>query len=301
MVSSSQTLKISVCLQALVLAPKALASSCDNPLFDTVNATASVSVAGFVYNETDPSPQNNTLHISTAITEQSIPSANETQVLQTFWLDSDPVIETNLTDLPYWGCMISLEGFEDQSTTTNASDLYGCGNILSSDCVRLIKYWAQEAIVLKSRYITDVNDACSAIIDTISNPFPSQCKKSERWTANHSVPIFGNLNNVDAGCQTSAFNASASQGPALTIESGFSKTGNFTDYDNFVSRTTPVILTAFSKDISKGYWVDTRLVCLQANTTVEAGSRVPTSGASRLTWSPAVLMSVIGLVTLLGI
>src|SRR2546421_7838161 len=74
--------------------------SCDNPQFDTANATGSVRFAGF------PPPstiENNTWTLSTAVKEvQDIP-ANLSYIEQTFWLNTDPIIDTNLTDLPYWG------------------------------------------------------------------------------------------------------------------------------------------------------------------------------------------------------
>src|SRR6266536_5973352 len=86
---------------------RAATSSCETPDFNTVNATGSVGFEGF------PSPdsyKNHTWTISTAITQTQDFAANTSITEQTYWLKTDPVIETNLTDLPYWGCLILLEG-----------------------------------------------------------------------------------------------------------------------------------------------------------------------------------------------
>ena len=283
-----------ICLVAL-----ALASSCNNPSFDTFNATASVDVPGFIYGNFNASSENNTMTISTAITEQYIPAVNQSSVLQTFWLDSQPEIDTNLTELPYWGCIITLKGFQETSQSARSSILNGCDGVFSNDCFRMIKYYANEAISLKARNPGDIGEACTILADYISNPFPAVCKKSEQWTTSSATPAFGNLDGPGNTCSGSVFNGSAIHGSILTINSDFSKPNNFTNYDQWVRRTTPVIVTAFSKDISQGLWVDTRLVCLKTDT-IEQGSRVPTSDASRgqrpfipLSWILGVTLSLL--------
>lgn len=61
--------------------------------------------------------------------------------------------------------------------------------------------------------------------------------------------------------------------------SNSSELDGLTNHDDWMSRSTPILLTACSKNFSVNSRVDSRLVCLTANM-IEEESRVPYGAAS---------------------
>lgn len=158
----------------------ASSSTCDNDVFDSVNATGSMQ-----FNDL-PSPdnQNHTWTISTAITEltygpDAYPS-NSTQLYQTWWLNTEPVIETNVTDLPYWGCFIVLDGFKETLVSDPPGGSDTCTGVLSDPCYSdLLDDIAWRAAV-EAANNENTQDICQLITKV---PFTNSCKKS-RWASN---------------------------------------------------------------------------------------------------------------------
>jgi hypothetical protein len=109
--------------------------SCDNPQFDTANATGSIRFAGF------PPPntiENNTCTLSTAVKEFRTFLPTLSHVEQTFRLNTDPMTDTNLTGLSYWGCMILLEGFDQPPISSMTNGTNTCDGVFSNDCYNAI-------------------------------------------------------------------------------------------------------------------------------------------------------------------
>jgi hypothetical protein len=143
--------------------------SCESSSFTNVNATGSVTFGGFPASN---SSNINTWTISTAITQTRDFAANTSSTDQTFWLNTSPVIETKLNDLPYWGCLILLEGFQKPLVSTRTNYSTTCDGIFSTDC-----YSATVDLVSLAAFQQDYNQsiagACQAIAST--SP-PRQCK-----------------------------------------------------------------------------------------------------------------------------
>jgi hypothetical protein len=76
-------------------------------------------------------------------------------------------------------------------------------------------------------------------------------------------------------------NGSATHNTILTQTSSASAIDNFTNYDTWVKRATPFLLTAFNKKVTQESprWAETRLLCLTASNITE-GSRAPASDAA---------------------
>ena len=114
---------------------------------------------------------------------------------------------------------------------------------------------------------------------------------------------FGNPSypeNWNVSCGANIFNGTLSIQSQSSVYT--SPVSNFTTYDTFVKQATPLVLLAFTKNITDQTprWGTSSLVCLTANH-VASGSRIPaSSGASQSisVWSNyAVLLSaVLGLV-----
>lgn len=284
-------------------------SSCVDTDFDTVNATGSVQVAGFQPFISRPPVQNSTWTISTAIKEVQSFDANSSVIEQTFWLDTDPLGTTSATDLPYSGCAILLTGFSSPRTSTGTNDSNTCDGVFDTACYNAILIAV--SIFELENSVSSIANVCQTILATP----PSQCN-GYAWsgvfstrkvfpapvqtlsfhsltpTAIHAnVPLpppepFGNpdfFDNGNTSCSPSIFNGSATHGAIVGQESSLSSPlTNYTTYDAWVRRATPLILTAFTKNITKQTprWADTRLVCLTAKD-VTSGSRVPVSNGGR--------------------
>ena len=109
-----------------------------NTAFDTVNATGSVRLPGFEFRQPDPTIENNTWTISTALTESTLTATNTTEIQQDFWLNTNPVVTSNLTDLPYLGCTFLLQGFEHEPISTGTNDSTSCNGVIDDECYNAI-------------------------------------------------------------------------------------------------------------------------------------------------------------------
>jgi hypothetical protein len=113
-----------------------------------------------------------------------------------------------------------------------------------------------------------------------------------------TVP-FGDVNSsgdASSNCSANIFDGSVSQGALLTLQSSSSAPGNFTTYDAWSKQATPVILTAFNKNVTtkSPTWADTKLLCLTASN-VTAGSRILTSGATNWLVNAQTTLLIVGL------
>ena len=258
----------------------ASAEPCADPIFDIFNATTSMDVPAFEYGKSNVSAENNALVISTAVKKADIPALGTSSVLQTFWLDTQPEVLTNITDLPYQGCILTLEGVETSSKQSAFDgNLKGCDGTFDSDCFRMLQYYANEATAFGARPPNTFDNACHNIANNLADKFSEACKNTKSWSIKASTPIFG----TPSSCGDNFFDASANRSSLVTIESDVSKPDNFTNYDLWVGRTTPVFLTVFGKAFDSSqpqdWWWDSRLVCLKTDQ-IEQGSRsVESNGA----------------------
>ena len=113
-----------------------------------------------------------------------------------------------------------------------------------------------------------------------------------------AVP-FGDVStsgDASSNCNSNVFDGSASQGALLTIQSSPLALSNFTTYDTWAKQATPVILTAFNKNVTteSPRWADTKLLCLTASN-VTTGSRIPTSDATSRPVNAQTALLIVGL------
>lgn len=148
------------------------AVSCESSAFTNVNATGSVTFGGF------PAPNSSNINdwtISTAITQTLHFAANTSSTEQTYWVNTNPVIETKLNDLPYWGCLILLEEFQKPLVSTGTNYSTTCDGIFSTDCYSAIADLVNWA-AFRQDYDQPIAGACQAIAST---PPPRQCEGME--------------------------------------------------------------------------------------------------------------------------
>ena len=109
---------------------------------------------------------------------------------------------------------------------------------------------------------------------------------------------FGDVGSPSGACNNKVFNGSATQAPILSLDSDMSMPGNFTNYDTWVRRASPILMTVFKKmsiEDQSPRWADSRLVCLTAKS-ITAGSRVPTSGSAPWHGGPTILSILMAVV-----
>lgn len=281
-------------------------TTCSNLDFLHVNATGSVSVPGFIYGQNNTSVSSSNLTFSSAIIQQNLSPVNTSRLLQSFYLDAQPVVST---PLPYWGCMSAFTAFSPPRHRSghNASTLSGCQGVFSSNCYTAILATANQAIFQYALQNTsDVENICTAVVTALTgDTFPKECDKQEEWGQTDTSTLFGSTNPQDPNnnCSANVFNGTASQNAPLEAGTFAQPVDNFSVYDEWATQSTPVLLTAWSKnatDSLEGFWMGSRLVCLQMET-FSSGSRVPTSAASRHRSSDLslVLGSMLGLAVLI--
>ena len=188
--------------------PFAVSEQCANPIFDTFNATTSIDVPAFEYGKSNVSAEGNTLTISTAVRKADVPAIGTSSVLQTFWLDTQPEVLTDFTDLPYQGCILTLEGVQP-SSRQSASDenINGCDGIFDSDCFRMLQYYANEAIAFGARPPNAIDNACHNIANSLADSLSDACKITKSWSIKASTPIFG----TPSSCGDNFLDASANR------------------------------------------------------------------------------------------
>jgi hypothetical protein len=300
-----------------------VAVDCGNTIFNTVNATGSVQFPGFEFRQSEPTIENNTWRISTAVTESLSTTTNTTETQQDFWLNTNPPVTSNLTDLPYWGCVFLLQGFKQEPISNGTNDSSSCNGVFDSDCYNTITSVATSSAWKFNTNVASIAPVCRDIGQAITSPIPSQCKNSpwssfiqagkslaamftsvmalvvppEHLLMRTKVP-FGDIGSTSGTCNNKVFNGSATQAPILSLDSDISTPGNFTDYDTWVRRASPILMTVFKKTFvgdQSPRWADSRLVCLTAKS-ITAGSRVPTCSSAQWYGRPtmsSILMAVV--------
>jgi hypothetical protein len=159
-----------------------VAADCGNPVFNAVNATGSVRFPGFEFRQSEPTIENNTWRISTAVTESLSTTTNTTETQQEFWLNTNPPVTSNLTDLPYWGCVFLLQGFKQEPISSGMNDSTSCNGVFDSDCYNAITSVATSSAWKFNTNVASIVPVCGDIGQAITSPIPSQCKNSP-WSS----------------------------------------------------------------------------------------------------------------------
>jgi hypothetical protein len=154
-----------------------VAVDCGNPVFNAVNATGSVQFPGFEFRQSEPTIENNTWKISTAVTELLSTTTNTTEIQQDFWLNTNLPVTSNLTDLPYWGCVFLLQGFKQELISSGTNDSTSCNGVFDSDCYAITSVATSSAWKFNTN-VASIVPVCQDIGQAITSPILSQCKNS---------------------------------------------------------------------------------------------------------------------------
>ena len=155
---------------------------CGNTAFDTVNATGSVQFPGFQFRQSEPTIKNNTWTISTALTQSLLATTNTTTIQQDFWLNTDPLVTSNLTNLPYWGCAVLLQGFEQEPLSTGTNDSTSCNGVFDNERYNAITAVATSSAWKLNTNVASIVPVCQDIGQATTSPIPVQCKTSP-WSS----------------------------------------------------------------------------------------------------------------------
>lgn len=162
-----------------------IAVECGNNVFNAVNATGSVQFPGFQFRQSEPTLENYTWRISTAVTESLLKMTNTTNTTKTqqdFWLNTNPLVTSNLTDLPYWGCIFLLQGFKQELISTGTNGSASCNGVFDSDCYDAITSVATSSAWKFNTNVASIVPIGRDIRQAITSSIPSQCKNSP-WTS----------------------------------------------------------------------------------------------------------------------
>ena len=159
-----------------------VAIDCGNSVYNAVNATGSVQFPGFEFRQSEPTIENNTWRISTAVTESLLTTTNTTETQQDFWLSTNPLVTSNLTDLPYWGCVFLLQGFKQEPMSSGTNDSTSCNGVFDSDCYNAITSVATSSAWKFNTNVASIVPVCRDIGQAITSPIPSQCQNSP-WSS----------------------------------------------------------------------------------------------------------------------
>jgi hypothetical protein len=159
-----------------------VAVECGNTVFNAVNATGSIQFPGFDFRQSEPTLENNTWRVSTAVAESLSMTTNTTETQQDFWLNTNPLVTSNLTNLPYWGCMFLLQGFKQEPISTGTNDSTSCNGVFDSDCYNAITSVATSSAWKFNTNVASIVPVCQDIGQAITSPIPPQCKKSP-WSS----------------------------------------------------------------------------------------------------------------------
>ena len=218
--------------------------------------------------------ENNAWTISTAIPQSLLPTTNTATIQQDFWLNTDPLVTSNLTDLPYLGCAFLLQGFEHEPISTGTNDSTSCNGVFDNDCYNAMKSVATYSARMFNTHVASIVPVCQDIGQAITSPRPPQCKNSPRSSfiqagkssaanplpqrlllcdqniANEDIVPFGDVGSTSNGCDNQVFNGSATQAPIMSLGLDMLIPGKFTDYGNWIRRASPALMTVFKKT----YW-----------------------------------------------
>ena len=172
----------SIIILFLSLSIMSVAADCGSPVFSAVNATGSVEFPGFVFGQSKPPTENNTWTISTAIAESLLPMTNTTKTQQDFWLNTNPLVTSNLTDLPYWGCVFLLQDFKQEPISNGTDGSTSCNGVFDSGCYNAITSVATSTAWLLDDNAASIVQVCQDIGKELISPIPWQCKKSP-WSS----------------------------------------------------------------------------------------------------------------------
>jgi len=280
----------------LILSSIAQAQECADTEHTLNNATGSILIPGFqpfISTPPDVLLENDTWTVNTGISAIPDASTNSYNVEQSFWLETAPPIDTAPADLPYTGCAILLTGFKSPRISTGTNRTDSCNGVFDTSCYNAI-ISTINTFALENTAST-IPNVCNTIIATP----PAQCK-DYAWTSVVSSQPFGNPSfpgTANASCHSNIFNGTAdllSQTSPST-----SPLTNYTTYDAWVKQATPLVLTAFTKNVTEQTprWGATQLVCLTPEV-IASGSRAPakSSGAGRNTG-----LGILGLAAAVGV
>ncbi|CAG8952865.1 hypothetical protein HYFRA_00007579 [Hymenoscyphus fraxineus] len=248
--------------------------TCEYREHSLANATGAISIPGFQPFIKTAGLTNSTWVLSTALNQRRNVEGNSYVIDQSFHLASVPRIEQSPEDLPYTGCAILLKGFAKPRISTGTNETNSCYGVIDTAC--------SDAIIstINSQLLEGVASRPNICPDIIATP-PEQCKNYP-WTAVAATQPFGNPSysaSVNTSCPSSIWNGTAN---LITTSSGVtSPLSDTSTYDSWVTKATPLILVAFTKNVSVATpsWGKTALVCLTPSN-VALKSRKPSSGGS---------------------
>jgi hypothetical protein len=145
------------------------------------NATGSIKIPGFQPFIAAPAVQNSTWTVSTTINQVQNFQDNNNFILQDFWLETDPPINTAPADLPYTGCAILLSEFSGPRISTGTNDSNSCDGVFDTSCYNAITGTVNDFLLERSPSgspFTNIPDICQSLLATP----PTQCKKYA-WNA----------------------------------------------------------------------------------------------------------------------
>jgi hypothetical protein len=154
--------------------PQSSNAACDEPTFNSINATGSTSFPGFHPNGSLSGFQEANWTLHTGLVDIVVPTDNSSFILQKWWLSTDPIITTPATEFPFAGCTFLLDYSYYQKIGAVSPGSNTCGNIFNDACQTAIIDMINSNITAFGN-ATDEN-LCASIIESVVAP--PECKDS---------------------------------------------------------------------------------------------------------------------------
>ena len=178
----TDSMRLGFLLWTIFLSGAFAASSCGSKQLN-VNATGSVDFQ-LPWADHD----NHTWTLSTAISQERIVTPNDSVLSltsQTYWLNTDPVIPTNGSAAPFYGCFIATQDFTGKGDETGTSNSADCAGFLSSNCYNDILDNLQ-GFVHSVASVSTLQQATQLCNEIANMPYPSECGASKDMESSSS-------------------------------------------------------------------------------------------------------------------
>ena len=179
---------ISLVLLSALLLPMisaTLNASCSDYNCSTVNATSPVLLIPPLWNNLQGSHgTNSTWTVSTGIQEVLDPGPGDNSLfMQSWWIDTDPVITTSASQLPFDSCVFQLLLLPPFRTLRSSTDGNTCNGIFNDECYHAILDLVNSNVTnLAGGTVTPVagdlteDGICASLQDILFNTVPSPCQ-----------------------------------------------------------------------------------------------------------------------------